>query len=141
MENIPISAVGVLIFNSKGEIFLVKSPKWDNKYIVPGGKVNFRETLKEAVRREVKEETGLEVYDIRFLCVFDFINPLDFHKSGKHFVGIQFICRTNKTNVKLNQEGLDYVWIKPQEALKKLKIQKKTEEAIRIFLRKQIYKL
>ena len=53
--------MGALIVNSNGEILLVKSFKWGSKYTVPGGHIELGERSEVAVRREVKEEVGLEV--------------------------------------------------------------------------------
>ena len=53
--------MGALVVNSNGEILLVKSYKWGSKYTVPGGHIELGERSEVAVRREVKEEVGLEV--------------------------------------------------------------------------------
>jgi 8-oxo-dGTP pyrophosphatase MutT (NUDIX family) len=47
--------------------------KWAGKYVVPGGHVELGETLEAALRREVAEETSLNIHDIRFVCVQEFI--------------------------------------------------------------------
>ncbi len=57
----PRVTIGALVFNEKNEILLLKSEKWHGKYTVPCGHVEFGELLEDAVRREVMEETRLEV--------------------------------------------------------------------------------
>lgn len=58
-------AVGALMINDKGEIFITKrSQNCKNEkgfWEIPGGSVEFGETLEDAVKREVKEEYGVEV--------------------------------------------------------------------------------
>jgi len=60
-----IVAVGGLIENDEGKILMVKSP--DRGWEVPGGQVEVGETLTDALKREIKEETGIdiEVGDLR----------------------------------------------------------------------------
>jgi nucleoside triphosphatase len=63
----PEPTVGALILNGNKQILLARSNKWKNRYTLPGGHIELGETMEEALRREVKEETGLEVKPIRFL--------------------------------------------------------------------------
>ena len=60
-----IVAVGGLIENDEGKILMVKSP--DRGWEIPGGQVEAGETLTDALKREIKEETGIdiEVGDLR----------------------------------------------------------------------------
>ena len=60
-----IVAVGGLIEDNEGKILMVKSP--DRGWEVPGGQVESGETLTDALKREIKEETGIdiEVGDLR----------------------------------------------------------------------------
>ena len=51
--------VGIVIENPKGEILLVKSPKWGDKWTIPGGHVDPGENIFKTAIREAKEETGL----------------------------------------------------------------------------------
>jgi ADP-ribose pyrophosphatase YjhB (NUDIX family) len=139
MKEIPRVTVGALIFNPKGELFLMKSPKWENQYICPGGHIEFNEKLPETVIREIKEETNLDVTDIKFVCVLEFINPKDFCKKNKHFVGIQFSCNViGSQKVRLDKkEGRRYIWIKPKKALKKSNVHPPTKDALKIYLKKK----
>jgi len=57
----PEPIAGALIFDSRGKIFLTKSHKWHDKYVIPGGHIGLGERAVDALRREIKEETGLEI--------------------------------------------------------------------------------
>lgn len=113
----PEVAVGVLIVNEEGNIFLMKSPKWQNMYCLPGGHIELGETINDAVIREVKEETDLDVVDVEFLEVQEAIFPKEFHKK-RHFIFLEYICKVKNTNVTLDgREGTEYVWVSVEDAL------------------------
>jgi nucleoside triphosphatase len=120
MSNFPYPevTVGALIFNKEGEVFLMKSPKWRGKYTVPGGHIELGETAEEALKREIKEETGLDIYDVSFLHIQESVFGDEFYKK-KHFVLLDYICKTKGSDAVLdNREGTEYVWVTINEALK-----------------------
>lgn len=61
-------SAGVMIFNDKNEILLVK-PSYKDQWSVPGGIVEELESPREACLREINEEINIELKDFRFLCV------------------------------------------------------------------------
>jgi len=108
-QQFPEPTAGALIFNPEGKLFLMKSHKWKNKYVIPGGHVELGETIEEALKREVKEETGMDIYDVKFIVIQDFVFGDEFWKK-KHFIFIDCACRTNSTDIRLNSEGQEYKW-------------------------------
>jgi 8-oxo-dGTP diphosphatase len=56
-----IVSVSGFITNEKGEVLLIRTHERKDTWEMPGGQVENQETLEEAVRREIKEETGLNV--------------------------------------------------------------------------------
>jgi len=130
----PEPAVGALIFNRDGKIFLMKSHKWKNKYVIPGGHIELGENIKDALKREIKEETGLDIYDIKFLIFQEFIYDNAFWKK-KHFIFLDFICKTNLDKVKLGLEGQEYIWVSPKKALE-FPLEPYTKTAIKKYLEK-----
>ena len=129
----PEPTVGALIFNPAGRIFLMKSYKWRNKYVIPGGHIELGEKVEEALKREVKEETGLDIYDIEFICFQEFVFDEAFWKK-RHFIFLDFACKTNSTEVKLNSEGQEFVWVTLEEGLK-LDIEPYTRKTIKEYLK------
>jgi len=129
----PEPTVGALIFNPAGKILLIKSHKWRNKYVIPGGHIELGEKIEEALKREVKEETGLDIYDIKFICFQEFIFDEAFWKK-RHFIFLDFACKTDSTEVKLNSEGQEFVWVTLDEALK-LDIEPYTRKTIEEYLK------
>lgn len=116
----PEPAVGALIINKEGKILLSRGKKWDGKYTVFGGHVELGESLEDAVKREVKEETGLDIKIVDKLGFEDSIFEKDFHKK-KHFIFIDFLCKYEGENeaVKTNEEyEEEFRWVGLDEALK-----------------------
>ena len=101
----PLATVGALIFNDAGEVLMIRTHKWSNLWGIPGGKIKWGEPSVDALRREIKEETGLDVTDIEFVLVQDCIHSKEFYRDA-HFVLLNYTCRcAGKPHVKLNDEG------------------------------------
>jgi nucleoside triphosphatase len=115
-QQFPEPTVGAFIFNTNGELLLLKSHKWPGKYVVPGGHVELGERIEDAAIREAKEETGLDVYDLEFINFQQFIYDPAFWKQ-RHFIFFDYACKTKDTEVTLNDEAEEYVWIDPHAAL------------------------
>lgn len=113
----PIVTVGALIFNARGECLMVRTPKWNRSWGIPGGKVRYGEPMEAALAREMKEETGLDVRDIRFVMAQDCIESAEFYRP-EHFLLLNFTCRVDTTDVRLNEELEDFRWLSPDDALK-----------------------
>lgn len=133
-QQFPEPTVGALIFNPKGEVFLMKSHKWKNKYVIPGGHIELGEKIEDSLKREIKEETGLAIYDIEFLMFQEFIFDNIFWKN-RHFIFFDFAAKTKSKKVVLNSEGQEYIWVTPQKALK-LPVESYTIKAIKEYLKK-----
>ena len=112
----PEPTVGVFIFNLSGELLLLKSHKWPGRYVVPGGHVELGERLEDAAVREAKEETGLDVYDLEFILFQEFIHDPSFWKP-RHFIFFDYTCKTRSTDVQLNDEAEEYVWVRLDAAV------------------------
>ena len=116
-QKYPEATVGALVVDPKGRILIVRSSKWDNKHTVPGGHIELGELAEDAVKREVREETGLDVGVVKLLLVQQAVYPR-FYQKHEHFVFMDYLCRTQNTKVKLDGRELQsYVWVSPQEAV------------------------
>lgn len=114
----PVVTVGALIFNRAGDVLMLRTHKWSNLWGIPGGKTKYGETSLDALRREVKEETNLDITDIRFALVQDCIHSKEFYREA-HFVLLNYTCVcTASADVKLNDEANDFRWVRPELALK-----------------------
>ncbi len=59
------------IENQFGDVLLLKQKRGNKLWTLPGGKVRQRESLKEALRREVEEELGVKIQSVAFAGLFD----------------------------------------------------------------------
>ncbi|OQY34665.1 MAG: hypothetical protein B6243_05340 [Anaerolineaceae bacterium 4572_5.2] len=134
-QNFPHPTVGALIFNPEGKMLLVRSHKFHDKYVVPGGHIEVGEKMTEALVREAKEETGLDIYDPQFIFFQEFIQDESFWKK-MHFIFFDFACKTNSSEVTLNDEAESYLWVTLEEALA-LPIDSYTGNAIRELARQR----
>ncbi|MBN1639584.1 MAG: NUDIX domain-containing protein [Anaerolineae bacterium] len=132
-QRYPEPTVGALIVNRRGEILLIRSHKWRDCYVIPGGHVELGERLEEALAREIREETGLAIDDARMLCVQEFVYDDAFWKR-RHFIFLDYVCRTDGDTVTLNDEAQTYAWVAPQAALD-MPVEPYTAHAIRAYLR------
>ena len=116
VANTPVVTVGALIFNGTGEVLLVRTHKWSNLWGIPGGKVKWGESSLDALRRELKEETNLDVVDLEFVLVQDCIHSKEFYREA-HFVLLNYTCRyAGAAEVKLNDEAQEFRWVDLVEA-------------------------
>lgn len=124
---------GVIIENDKEEILMVVSPKWSNKWCMPGGHIEPGEKIIEAAAREGEEETGLKLEVIDIVCFGELINSKDFERPA-HFIYFDAYCKIIGGELKLDGEELtNYKWIRPKEALE-LDLAESYKETIQKFI-------
>lgn len=125
-----------MIVNEDGQILLAKSHKWFDRYTLPGGHIEIGETMQEAVKREAKEEVGLDVEVGEMLLTQEAIFAPEFWKS-KHFIFFDFLCTVKGQMVKLDHRELqDYLWTWPGAALN-LNLDSFTEKTLAKYLHRK----
>jgi len=115
----PQLAVSAAIFRDH-KVLLVRRARTPGKgfYSLPGGRVEFGESLHKALRREVDEETGLRI-DIVGLAGWREVLPSA--GGGGHYVIMSFAARWRANEPVLNDEHDDFKWL-PAHALGDLKL-------------------
>jgi 8-oxo-dGTP diphosphatase len=111
----PIPAVGVIV-HDKGRVLIIKrafEPS-ANKWSIPGGAVELGEKVRDAARREVYEELGLDVTIKEVVDVLDNIVWKD-ETIKFHFVLVDFWAELQGGNLVLNHECLDAQWVGKDE--------------------------
>ena len=100
-------SVAGLVTNNNGEILLIKSPKRGWEY--PGGMVEPGETFQDALLREVKEESGIDVEITGFIGLCKNIE--------KDVVNIDFACKAVGGQLTTSDESSEVLWVKREDAL------------------------
>jgi mutator protein MutT len=112
----PFLGVGALIFEG-GRILIVERGKEPLKgyWSLPGGIVEAGEKLEESVRREVLEETGLEIETLSIFEIFERIIPDDHGKPEYHYVLIDYLCRVLGGSLQAASDVSRVAWVAEQE--------------------------
>jgi 8-oxo-dGTP pyrophosphatase MutT (NUDIX family) len=115
--------VAAFVFHGK-KLLLVHHTKLD-LWLPPGGHIEPNETPDDAARREVKEETGLDIEFLHEEVLKDsgIIRPIalpfyaDVHNVGDHnHACLYYLCKTKNGNVKISHESKAFRWFTPEEA-------------------------
>ena len=108
----PVVGVGAIILD--GDRILLEKRKNSpskGKWAVPGGLVDLGETAEQAVIREVKEETGLEVYDPRLVDVVNYISLGEKGAVMYHYVIIDYLVTSKGGKPKASSDADDLKWV------------------------------
>ncbi len=115
-SNFPRTTVGALVTNPDDEVLIVKTTKWRGQWGVPGGKVEWGETLEEALVREFQEEVGLHLREIHFALIQEAIFDPQFYQND-HFIMINYYAMSLETTIIPNEEIEEWTWLSPQATL------------------------
>ena len=83
--------MGVLVMR-RGRVLLGRrrGSHGEGYYAAPGGHIEFGESFEQAARREVSEETGLEIVDLRLLSVGNYFFKRE--DGERHYIDVDFVC-------------------------------------------------
>ena len=114
----PELIVGALLINERGEIFVARFSKIQGQYAIPGGHVEYGETVARALARELAEETALTPTRFKLLRVGERIRPPLYKDGSHHLVYLDFLVDRWTGHLQLDGEELtDGLWVLPQAAL------------------------
>ncbi len=98
MNQHPRIGVGVFVIKDNQLLFLKrKGSHGKGTWGLPGGHLEFGETLESCAQREVFEETSLKVKNIRFGSITNDI----FEQEGKHYITIFMLCDYDEGEAKV----------------------------------------
>jgi ADP-ribose pyrophosphatase YjhB (NUDIX family) len=123
-----IGVGGVVV--ADGRVLLARraKPPLLGRWSIPGGTVELGETLKEALVREMAEETRLEVEPLEVLAVFDRIQ----REGGEvvfHYVIVDYLCRHVSGSARAGSDAAEVAWAGPDE-LERFDLTAKANEVV-----------
>ncbi len=129
----PMIAVRVILSNENGEILFLKRKNTNyanGKWCLPGGKIEAFQKAEDVCKKEIKEETNLDISKIKFLFYNDDL-PIK-NESDMHFLGLYFTANFSG-KIMLNEESSEFSWINPNE-LNKFDIAFNQDKIVKKFL-------
>ena len=108
----PVVGVGAIILD--GDKILLEKRKnapSKGKWTVPGGLVELGESMEQAVIREVKEETGLEVYEPRLVDVVNYVSLGERGAVRYHFVIVDYVVTVKCGKPKAASDADALKWV------------------------------
>ena len=97
--------VRVIVYRDDGDILLVKNRFSRQKWALPGGGVNRNESYERAAVREVLEEIGLKIHNLRYL------GKANSHESYAKFSVRVFVAHASDYDIKCNFEIMEARWL------------------------------
>lgn len=126
-QNRGVSIDAIIVINKK--ILLIKrgNDPYEHYWALPGGHVDFDETIENTVKREVKEETGLETVSLKLLGIYS--KP---SRHPKQSIAVAYIVEI-KGEIKAGDDAVEYKLFSFEELPQKLAFDH--EEIIADYLR------
>ncbi len=112
----PLVGVGAVIVE-ENRVLLIRrgQPPLLGEWSLPGGLLECGETLREAVAREAREETGLLIETSEMLGVYERVIRDDAKRVRYHYVLVDFLCRAVGGDLKAGSDAADVRWFTRDE--------------------------
>jgi 8-oxo-dGTP diphosphatase len=112
----PVVGVGAVVVRD-GRALIIRRGHEPRKgeWSLPGGHVELGESLTDAVRREIKEETGLQVEPGAIIESFDRIHRDEDGRIRYHFVIIDYVCHVSTGDAVAGSDASDVAWITAEQ--------------------------
>jgi 8-oxo-dGTP diphosphatase len=112
----PLVGVGGVVI-ADGRALLIKrgGPPLQGEWSIPGGMLELGETLDQGVRRELAEETGLEVRVEDLIEVFERVFLDDDGRTKYHFVILDYLCEAVSREARAGSDVTDVAWAREEE--------------------------
>jgi 8-oxo-dGTP diphosphatase len=106
---------GVVIADGRALLIRRGGPPLQGEWSIPGGMLELGESLEQGVRRELAEETGLEVRVLDLIEVFERVFPDDDGRTKYHFVILDYLCEAVSGEAFAASDVTDVAWAREDE--------------------------
>ncbi len=129
----PLVGVGGVVIH-RNRVLLIRrgSEPLKGEWSIPGGLLELGEELAEAARRELREETGLEVEPLAIMETFDRIFR-EGRKVRYHFVIVDYVCRLKRGRLRPASDVLEARWVRREDLPQYNLTEKATSVALQAF--------
>jgi 8-oxo-dGTP diphosphatase len=108
--------VKAIIMHEKKVLLIKRSEKYkkygmEGYWDIPGGRISYGEEPIVGLRREIKEEVGLEFDEV--IDILDTSNV--FCDKDRHIVRITYLCTVKDVNAIVSHEHTEFIWINPND--------------------------
>ena len=112
----PLLSVDCVVFDAKGRVLLVRRghPPFKGKYALPGGFVEIGETVEDACRRELMEETGVKAGRLELIGVYS--DPK--RDPRGHTCSVAFLTRVARATPKAGDDAAAAEWVEAWSRLR-----------------------
>jgi 8-oxo-dGTP diphosphatase len=131
----PVAAVRLIVRDDSRRVLLLRralGTTGGGMWCLPGGKVDYGDTVEQAAERELVEETSLRAVGLRFLFYQD---SLPYGPGKMHCINLYFECDA-EGEVALNDESIEAAWIGPGD-LPQYEITFRHDEALERYWRER----
>ena len=114
----PLVGVGGVVIHRQRVLLIRRGAEpLKGQWSLPGGMLELGEELEAGVRRELKEETGLDVEPLAMLAVFDRImrGGREGRQVRYHYVIVDYVCRRERGRLAPASDVLDACWVRRED--------------------------
>jgi 8-oxo-dGTP diphosphatase len=106
---------GVVVLENRVLLIQRGGPPLEGEWSIPGGMLELGESLREGVRRELEEETGLAVSVHELIEAFDRVTTDEEGKWRYHFVILDYLCEVVSGEARAASDVVDVAWAREDE--------------------------
>jgi ADP-ribose pyrophosphatase YjhB (NUDIX family) len=114
LEHPLVGVGGVVIYRNHALLIRRGSEPLKGEWSIPGGLLELGEELEAGVKREIKEETGLEVELLECILVFDRIIREGL-RVKYHYVIVDYLCRRKRGRLRAASDAIDARWVRRED--------------------------